>query len=152
MENKTYIHGQYVLRATNTECRFDTAELDLGDGDHTFVVKAKADGFKDSPFSNAVVVNGGGGYTLTIESDENTGNNALYINGQLVKDYGESLDGTYNNVSAVEIVNTGDGNEGIFITEYDMDHDDIIYFSDFPDYTWRKTLITDFTIYRVGIK
>lgn len=46
----------YTLKATNTECRFDTADLDLADGDHTFVVKAKAEGFNDSPYSNEVVV------------------------------------------------------------------------------------------------
>lgn len=145
--------GEYIPKATNTECRFDTDELDLAEGEHTFVVKAKAEGFKDSPFSNEVVVNGGGCYTLTIESDECTGNNALYINGKLVKDYGESLVGTYNNVSNVEIVNTGlEYSEGLFITEDDMHNDDIIYFSDCVDLTWKKTLTADFTIYRVGIK
>lgn len=48
--------GEYISKGTNTECRFDTDELDLADGDHTFVVKAKAEGFNDSPYSNEVVV------------------------------------------------------------------------------------------------
>lgn len=59
----------YTLKATNTECRFDTDELDLSDGNHRFVVKAKARGFLDSEYSNEVVVNvgdGGDGYTIIV--------------------------------------------------------------------------------------
>ena len=47
---------KYTLKATNTECYFDTTNLDLAAGEHTFVVKAKADRFRDSPYSNEVSV------------------------------------------------------------------------------------------------
>lgn len=45
----------YESRATASEINFDVSALGLAAGDHTFVVKAKADGYTDSDYSNEVV-------------------------------------------------------------------------------------------------
>ena len=105
---------KYTLKATNTECRFDTADLDLSAGTHTFVVKAKADGYKDSPYSNEVVVNvAATGFTFTILKDNyNYGN--LYIN-EILQD---SRTGTWWNVCTVRLDGQGD-HIGMLLVEGD---------------------------------
>lgn len=45
----------YTLKSTSTEIRFDLTSLNLSAGSHTFVVKAKADGYQDSDYSNEVI-------------------------------------------------------------------------------------------------
>lgn len=45
----------YVSLATGSEINFDVSALGLAAGDHTLVVKAKADGYEDSDYSNEVV-------------------------------------------------------------------------------------------------
>lgn len=100
----------YTLKATNTECRFDTDELSLSKGKHYFVVKAKAEGFIDSPYSNEVTINvSGDGFILTISNDYQWNNYSLYINGKLFVDETNEKEGTYYNVKTVEFVcTTGD--------------------------------------------
>ncbi len=45
----------YSLLATASEINFEVSALGLEAGDHTLVVKAKADGYEDSDYSNEVV-------------------------------------------------------------------------------------------------
>lgn len=47
--------GSYSSVANNTEINFELEPLNLAAGDHTLVVKAKADGYEDSDYSNEVV-------------------------------------------------------------------------------------------------
>lgn len=49
------VNGAYNPLATANEINFDVSALDLEAGDHTFVVKAKANGYDDSDYSNEVV-------------------------------------------------------------------------------------------------
>lgn len=57
----------YILKAINSEINFDTDTLNLTPGAHIFVIKAKADGYKDSDFSNEVTVKvGGAAYTIIV--------------------------------------------------------------------------------------
>lgn len=51
------VNGDYNSLAEANEINFEVSALDLAAGDHTFVVKAKADGYEDSDFSNEVVYN-----------------------------------------------------------------------------------------------
>ena len=46
--------GAYNVIANNTEINFDLEALGLTEGEHVFVVKAKADGYDDSDYSNEV--------------------------------------------------------------------------------------------------
>ena len=64
---------KYKLIATSDKCYFDTDKFALKKGLHTFVVKAKAEGFTDSSYSNEVVVAVESGFTFTIESDQSGG-------------------------------------------------------------------------------
>lgn len=52
--------SNYNLLKTDTEINFNLEDLSLGEGTHTLVVKAKADGYEDSDYSNEV--------TYTIEA------------------------------------------------------------------------------------
>lgn len=45
----------YTTLAENSEIDFEVSALELATGDHTLVVKAKAEGFEDSDYSNEVV-------------------------------------------------------------------------------------------------
>lgn len=47
--------GNYNKLAENTEINFEVSTLDLSAGYHTLVVKAKADGYEDSDYSNEIV-------------------------------------------------------------------------------------------------
>lgn len=47
--------GNYILLTTGEEINFDLSALNLSEGEHTLVVKAKASGFDDSEYSNEVV-------------------------------------------------------------------------------------------------
>ena len=47
----------YTSLATASEINFKVEVLGLNQGDHTFVVKVKADGYEDSDYSNEVSVN-----------------------------------------------------------------------------------------------
>lgn len=47
--------GTYQTLATAEEINFELDGLGLSGGDHTLVVKAKADGYQDSDYSNEVV-------------------------------------------------------------------------------------------------
>ena len=47
--------GAYASLATAEEINFEVSALSLAAGDHTLVVKAKADGYSDSDYSNEVV-------------------------------------------------------------------------------------------------
>lgn len=49
------VGGTYNKLATATEINFEVSALGLESGDHTLVVKAKADGYEDSDYSNEVV-------------------------------------------------------------------------------------------------
>lgn len=49
------VNGEYNSLATANEINFDVSALGLAGGDHSLVVKAKADGYEDSEYSNAVV-------------------------------------------------------------------------------------------------
>lgn len=49
----------YVSLATASEINFDLSTLGLAAGNHTLVVKAKADGYEDSDYSNEVVYTAG---------------------------------------------------------------------------------------------
>lgn len=54
--------SSYNLLATNTEINFNLDNLNLDSGDYILVVKAKADGYEDSDYSNEV--------TYTVEGGE----------------------------------------------------------------------------------
>lgn len=54
----------------------DLSTLDLTDGTHTVKVKAKADGYKDSEFSNEVSYTKSSGFTITF--DQNFSSAATY--------------------------------------------------------------------------
>ena len=61
----------YTFVATNDELNFDTDTLDLAEGNHTFVVKAKASGYLDSDYSNEVTVSVvQPGYSISVRSYE----------------------------------------------------------------------------------
>ena len=45
----------YAHLAEATEINFEVSALDLAAGSHTLVVKAKAEGYKDSEYSNEVI-------------------------------------------------------------------------------------------------
>lgn len=45
----------YEVRATKNEINFEVSALGLSAGNHTLVVKAKADGYEDSDYSNELV-------------------------------------------------------------------------------------------------
>ena len=49
------INGAYKSLKTGSEINFDVSALGLAAGEHTLVVKAKADGYEDSDYSNEVV-------------------------------------------------------------------------------------------------
>lgn len=49
------VGGIYTKLATNTDIDFEVSALGLNDGEHTLVVKAKANGYEDSDYSNEVV-------------------------------------------------------------------------------------------------
>ena len=51
----------YASLATANEINFEVSALGLGGGNHTLVVKAKADGYEDSDYSNEVVYEVEGG-------------------------------------------------------------------------------------------
>lgn len=60
----------YTTLATENEIDFDLSTLSFADGNHTLVVRAKADGYTTSDWSNGLtytVGNGGGGETETID-------------------------------------------------------------------------------------
>jgi hypothetical protein len=140
----------YTLKATNTECRFDTDELDLSVGYHRFVVKAKAHGFIDSEYSNEVSVNVAvaSGFTLTIEHDF-VQNCDLYINGDLVKSRGNDLSGTYENVKTFSLEPQGMVDISYTEDDYSNDERETIW-EDGEDNTW--TLTNDLTIYALWQK
>lgn len=107
----------YILKATNIECRFDTDEFDLSDGKHTFVVKAKAAGYKDSEYSNEVSVTVGAaakGFTVKVQPDEDAGDFwdkgdrfNLYVDG-VNKGTIVSLEGqSFTATKSVKFVSTG---------------------------------------------
>ena len=103
-DNKTYIKGNAVDNATSYELAeknadgtyttittknvidFEISALSLEAGDHTLVVKAKADGYEDSDYSNEVV------YTqpdkdvviTTFDADKFTRGTLVYSSGTLV--------------------------------------------------------------------
>lgn len=61
--------------------KFDLATLDLADGTHTIKVKAKADGYRDSEFSNEVsYTKAPAGYKVTFASDFSS---TAYSGGEL---------------------------------------------------------------------
>ena len=49
--------SNYVSLATASNINFEVSALGLGGGSHTLVVKAKADGYDDSDYSNEVIYN-----------------------------------------------------------------------------------------------
>lgn len=51
--------GNYNLLATANEINFEVSVLGLAEGNHILVVKAKADGYEDSDYSNEVVYTNG---------------------------------------------------------------------------------------------
>lgn len=55
--------GVYTSVASANEINFEVSALGLTPGDHVFVVKAKADGYIDSEYSNEVI------YTVSEGSD-----------------------------------------------------------------------------------
>lgn len=57
--------GTYTPLETKNEINFELDALGLADGDHTLVVKAKADGYEDSDYSNEVVYTAESGTTYT---------------------------------------------------------------------------------------
>lgn len=107
----------YTLKATNTECRFDTDELGLSNGRRTFVVKAKAAGYKDSEYSNEVIANVGpvkNGFNLTFAGDYETISSgdrrndeaSLIINGEVIGPWEAK---TYTGVNTFSFVGAGEG-------------------------------------------
>ena len=48
------VGGTYKSLATASEINFDVSALCTAAGDHVLVVKAKADGYEDSSYSNSV--------------------------------------------------------------------------------------------------
>lgn len=72
--------GIYNSLQTKNEINFDLSALNLATGDHVFVVKAKADGYEDSDYSNEVtytVTESGGStptnYTITYNYVDSNG-------------------------------------------------------------------------------
>ena len=60
--------NSYTLIATQTSSDvFILSELELAVGDHIFVVKAKAEGYRDSDYSNEVTYTKGNGYIVTLD-------------------------------------------------------------------------------------
>lgn len=108
---------EYRLVATSDKCYFNTDEIALENGLHTFVVKAKAQGFTDSPYSNEVEVevNTMVGFTFTIENDYQSSWN-LYINGELQS----HKEGTWENVTKVGI-SRNDGDELLLLLNDNWD-------------------------------
>lgn len=74
------IEETYTLISTNSEINFEVSALDFAMGNHTLVVKAKADGYEDSDYSNEVVYN---------VANDNTGSTAE-ISG--VWTFGDTVD------------------------------------------------------------
>lgn len=54
-KSTTEFDTEYNLEDTASEINFEVSALGLSEGEHTFVVKAKADGYADSDYSNEVV-------------------------------------------------------------------------------------------------
>jgi hypothetical protein len=69
---------EYKLITTSDKCYFNIDDFALANGLHKFVVKAKAEGFMDSPYSNEVEVFVKSGYTLTFGAwDDNYDNSRI---------------------------------------------------------------------------
>lgn len=74
-------NGAYTSLAEASEINFEVSALNLASGDHTLVVKAKADGYVDSDYSNEVVYSVEGGneepeityHTITYKYVDSTG-------------------------------------------------------------------------------
>jgi hypothetical protein len=62
--------GTYTSLAEASEINFEVSALNLASGDHTLVVKAKANGYVDSDYSNEVV------YSVAGESGGDTGDDS----------------------------------------------------------------------------
>ncbi len=90
----------YNLKATASEINFNLDNLNFEAGDHVLVVKAKADGYEDSDYSNEVtytVAEPITGNLLTTSSDEilqDSSGNYLEFTPQLATPQNVTADGT----------------------------------------------------------
>lgn len=77
--------GAYTSLAEASEINFELDALSLEAGDHTLVVKAKADGYEDSDASNEVVYTVGEGGVVDITSEFSWSDNGVikYASGEV---------------------------------------------------------------------
>lgn len=102
-------NGVYTSLAEASEINFEVSALGLASGSHVLVVKAKADGYEDSEYSNEVIYNvtGSGGNT-----GENTGGNTGDNSGS------ENTDVVFTNDEFEVGALDGSGNEVDLATRY----------------------------------
>ena len=108
------VETSYNLKATASEINFNLDNLNFEAGDHVLVVKAKADGYEDSDYSNEVtytVAEPITGNLLTTSSDEILQDS----NGNYLEFREEVIDVEYNeNILIIKQANAiQNGNEVI---------------------------------------